>query len=61
MFKVRKGEETVNKTFRLPKPLFDKMFAIAQNEDVSLNNFVIQCCEYAMDHMQPSNDEDEEA
>ena len=60
MFKVKKGEETVNKTFRIPKPLFDKISAIAQEEKVSVNNFVIQCCEYAMDHMQPSADEDEE-
>ncbi len=60
MFKVKKGEDTVNRTFRFPETLVDKMADIAQREGVSLNNFVIQCCEYAIDHMQPSNDEDEE-
>ena len=60
MFKVKKGEETVNRTFRFPETLVNKMADIAQREGVSLNNFVIQCCEYAMEHMQPSNDEVEE-
>lgn len=57
MFKVKKGEDTVNRTFRFPETLVNKMADIAQREGVSLNNFVIQCCEYAIDHMQPSNDE----
>jgi len=56
MFKVRRAEETVNKTLRFPKPLLDKMSAIAQTEDVSLNSFVIQCCEYAIDNMQKPED-----
>ena len=59
MFQVKKGEETVNKTFRIPKPLFDKMSDIAQREGVSLNNFVLQCCEYAIDNLKPSSDEAE--
>ena len=57
MFRVKKGEETVNKTFRFPETLVDKMADIAQREGVSLNNFVIQCCEYAIEHIQPSDDE----
>lgn len=51
MFKVRKTEETVNRTFRFPETLIDNMSKIAQNEGVSLNNFVVQCCEYAISHM----------
>ena len=42
MFRVHHSEETVNKTFRFPKSLIDKMSSIAQNENVSLNSFVIQ-------------------
>ena len=59
MFKVKKGEDTVNKTFRLPEALVNKMAKIAQSEGVSLNNFVTQCCKYALEHLQQSNDDAE--
>lgn len=52
MFKVSRNEDTVNRTLRFPKSLLDKMTEIAQNENVSLNNFVIQCCNYAIDNME---------
>lgn len=57
MFKVRHTEETANRTFRFPKSLLDKMSVVAQNEKVSLNSFVIQCCEYAIDNFQSSEKE----
>lgn len=57
MFKVRKVEDTVNRTFRFPKSLLDKMSVIAQNEGVSLNSFVVQCCEYAINEMEPNEKE----
>ena len=56
MFKVRHTEETVNRTLRFPKSLLDKMSEVAQKENVSLNSFVVQCCEYAMKNIQQSND-----
>lgn len=54
MFKVKHTEDTSNRTFRFPKSLLDKMSAIAQSENVSLNSFVIQCCEYAIENFQES-------
>lgn len=57
MFKVRHTEETTNRTFRFPKSLLDKMSSIAQKENVSLNSFVVQCCEYAIDNLQESEKE----
>ncbi len=50
MFEVKK-EEYVNKTFRVPVELLKKLETLAQNEKVSLNNLVLQCCEYALDNM----------
>ena len=47
MFKVEK-EEMVNKTFRLPLNLVEKLYEVAQNKVVSLNSFVRKCCEYAL-------------
>lgn len=50
IFKVEK-EEMVNKTFRLPLKLVEKLYSVAQNQGVSLNNLVKQCCEYALENL----------
>ena len=50
MFKVSKTE-MINKTLRLPLKLVQELQIIAQNKDVSLNNLVKQCCEYALKHL----------
>lgn len=49
MFKVQK-QEMINKTFRLPLTLVQELQKVAQNKNVSLNNLVQQCCEYALKH-----------
>lgn len=47
MFRVEK-EEYVNKTFRMPVKLIKELEQLAQKEEVSLNNLVIQCCKYSL-------------
>lgn len=55
MFKIEK-EEMTNKTFRLPVSLVERLYIVAQNKGVSLNNLVKQCCEYALSQL-ADNDE----
>ena len=50
MFSVKKIE-MVNKTFRLPLNLVERLSIIAQEKGVSMNNLVTQCCEYALDQL----------
>ncbi len=50
MFKIEKPE-MINKTFRLPLELVQKLQTVAQNKGVSLNNLIIQCCEYALKNL----------
>jgi len=50
MFDVKKPE-MINKTFRLPLPLVEKLQEVAQSKGVSLNNLIIQCCEYALKNL----------
>ncbi len=50
MFKIEKPK-MINKTFRLPLELVQKLQTIAQNKGVSLNNLIIQCCEYALKNL----------
>ncbi len=50
MFEIKK-EEYINKTFRMPVELIKKMEVIAQREKISLNNLVVQCCEYSIKNL----------
>lgn len=50
MFKVKKPDN-INKTFRMPLELVKKLEILAQEKQVSLNNLVIQCCEYALENI----------
>lgn len=54
MFEVKKAEYT-NKTFRMPTELIQKLEVLAQSKNVSLNNLVIQCCEYALNNTEHSD------
>ncbi len=51
MFKVKK-EEFTNKTFRMPNDLIEQLQGVAQEQSVSLNQLVIQCCQYALDNLE---------
>ena len=51
MFIVKKNSEMMNKTFRLPVELVEQLTQVARTQDVSVNNLVQQCCEYALGDM----------
>lgn len=50
MFAVKRVE-MVNKTFRMSVDLVKRLSIVAQAQDVSMNNLVSQCCEYALNNM----------
>lgn len=51
MFKIE-NPEMINKTFRLPLTLVQELQTVAQNKNISLNNLVKQCCEYALKNLE---------
>lgn len=55
MFKIEKPV-FVNKTFRIEKKLIERLEQVAQKEDISVNALVVQCCNYALDNMETSNE-----
>lgn len=58
MFKIKKNQAMMNKTFRLPVMLLNELTRIADSNNVSVNNLVQQCCEYALSNMEkPANPE----
>lgn len=47
MFEVKKTKSS-NKTIRMPDELIEKLQSIADKNDISFNQLVVQCCEYAL-------------
>ena len=54
MFIIRK-DETTNKTLRMPDDLIEQLEEIATLENISFNQLVVQCCEYAINHLPRSS------
>lgn len=50
MFTVKKPESS-NKTIRMPNELISQLEKIAAEKDISFNQLVIQCCNYALDNL----------
>lgn len=48
---IIKKTEYVNKTFRITKELSNKLSEIAQKENISVNELVVQCCNFAIANM----------
>lgn len=48
MLKIQKGYETVSKTFRMPKHLVQELDKLAYKNEISLNNLVTQCLNFAL-------------
>jgi len=57
MFKIEKPEY-INKTFRMEKKLVERLEQLAQDENISVNSLVIQCCNYALDNLENDNTSD---
>ena len=56
MFSIKKTE-MITKTFRIPADLLQKLEKISQENNVSLNNLIVQCCEYALDNLEGSTNQ----
>jgi predicted HicB family RNase H-like nuclease len=55
MFVVKHNREMVNKTFRFPAELLDKLESIAQKNKISVNSLVMQMAEYALANMEKAD------
>ena len=55
MFEVQNQQKS-NKTIRMPNELIDRLQKIADQNNISFNQLVVQCCVYALNDMMSSND-----
>lgn len=46
-FEVKK-QEYVNRTYRITKELAEELSRVAQEENISANELVVQCCQFAL-------------
>lgn len=53
-FKIQKIE-SMNKTVRMPTDLIHSLEHLANCHDVSFNQLVVQCCRYALEHLDTSD------
>lgn len=56
MFKIEKGHESVNKTFRIPEDIVAKLEKLAGKHNISVNNVVVQCLTYALENLDAEED-----
>lgn len=54
MFKIDNELKNANtpRTIRFTEPLFEKLNTVAQENGISFNLLVLQCCKYALDNME---------
>ena len=53
MFEIEKGMYRANipRTIRFPEALFEYLSQLAQENEISFNFLVLQCCSYAINNM----------
>lgn len=51
MFKISKGYSTVSKTIHIPEPVAEQLERLAGENNISFNQLINQCIQFAMDHM----------
>lgn len=59
MFEIDKSFAHANilRTIRFTEPLFYELKALAEKENMSFNNIVLQCCAYAISHYDGKDNE----
>lgn len=51
MFEIQSQQKS-NKTIRMPDELINRLQTIADQNNISFNQLVVQCCEYALNDME---------
>ncbi len=61
LFKVKKYKNTnIARTVRFTEDLFETLNEISFKQDVSFNSLVLQCCEFALNNMEPEQKPDKD-
>ncbi len=58
MLELEKGFESISKTFRIPVDIVEQLNYLAGVYNTSMNKIVIQCLQYALDHLEQEPSEE---
>lgn len=56
---IIKKPTSSNRTIRMPDDLIERIGKLSNEQGISFNQLVIQCCEFALNHLQTSSNEKE--
>ena len=61
MFQIDKRAygPTSTRTIRFPDEFLERLCYLAQENGISFNRFVIECCKYAVDHIEGREERDD--
>ncbi len=57
---IIKKPTSSNRTVRMPDTLIETISNLAGERGISFNQLVVQCCEYALEHLDSSEEEKSE-
>lgn len=61
IFRVERGIDAyTSRSIRFPNGLFEKLAQLAQDNNISMNTLVLQCCKYALSSRKKESQEEEE-
>ena len=52
MFEVKRNEKQINKTFRFPESLLDRLTKVAKDNKISVNTLLKQMAEYTLTELE---------
>lgn len=53
-----KTPQSYNKTIRMPDEMIHRLETLAAEKHISFNQLVIQCCQYALEHLPDDKQEE---
>lgn len=58
MFKINRGNAGANvaRTIRFTETLYTELNRLSEQNMISFNELVLQCCQYALEHLDQDND-----
>lgn len=59
MFRIAKGYEHVTKTIRIPRPTAEKLEKLSTENDISLNQLINQCIQFALENQDEPEHQEE--
>lgn len=57
MFRIQKGYDSESKIFRLPVNMIKQLEKLAAENNLSLNQLVVQCLNYALENLENTDHE----